>query len=194
MLEDFVESRQLVGAVDISSVYFSLFIIYFIDLRQPCPFLSLSSQALYEPTWISESLTMGRFRQIAAAFTALAVLVAVYLARASPSTEVEPTPTVQGKNGTVLFFINTEYGLSNVHLATTGALLEKHPGIDVHIASFPRLASKVAKVASLPSRSPRPLKIFSSTSFPVENMQKRFQTRWAELGGSPFVISFTPLE
>ncbi|KAI1423191.1 hypothetical protein F5Y12DRAFT_758591 [Xylaria sp. FL1777] len=92
---------------------------------------------------------MGRFRQIAAAVAALAVLVAVFLTRASPSPKDEFTPTVQGKNGTVLFFINAEYGLSNVHLATTGALLEKYPGIDVHIASFPRLASKVAKVSSM---------------------------------------------
>ncbi|KAI0539533.1 hypothetical protein GGR58DRAFT_225323 [Xylaria digitata] len=91
---------------------------------------------------------MGRSRQLAAVFAALAVLVAVFWTRASPSTKVS-TPTIQGKNGTVLFFSNAEYGLSNVHLATASALLEKHPGIDVHIASFPRSASKVAKVSSL---------------------------------------------
>ncbi|KAI0411532.1 hypothetical protein F5X98DRAFT_357071 [Xylaria grammica] len=95
---------------------------------------------------------MGRLRQIVAALAALTVLVAVFLARTSQSTEEEFTPTVQGKNETVLFFTNVEYGLSNVHLATAGALLEKHPNIDVHIASFPRSASKVAKAASLARR------------------------------------------
>ncbi|KAI0512956.1 hypothetical protein F5B22DRAFT_612813 [Xylaria bambusicola] len=94
---------------------------------------------------------MGRLRQIAAAVAALVVLVAVFLARTSQSTEDEfiPTPTIPGRNGTVLFIINTEYGLSNVHLATTSALLEKHPGIEVHVASFPQSASKVAKLSAL---------------------------------------------
>ncbi|KAI0799053.1 hypothetical protein GGR55DRAFT_684348 [Xylaria sp. FL0064] len=101
---------------------------------------------------------MGRFRQMAATLAALAVLVAVFLARTSSSPKFEPTPTVQGKNGTVLFLVNTEYGLSNVHLATSGALLEKHPGIDVHIASFPRLVSKVDKVSSLAQRKSKAAK------------------------------------
>ncbi|TGJ79107.1 hypothetical protein E0Z10_g9652 [Xylaria hypoxylon] len=95
---------------------------------------------------------MGRLRQIAAAFTALTVLVAVFLARASRSTEEVYAPTIQGKNETVLFFTNAEYGLSNVHLATAAALLENYPGIDVHIASFPRSGPKVAKVSSLARR------------------------------------------
>ncbi|KAI3340727.1 hypothetical protein F4824DRAFT_452008 [Ustulina deusta] len=126
---------------------------------------------------------MGRFRQIAAAFTALTVLVAVYLARASPSTEVEPTPTVQGKNGTVLFFINTEYGLSNVHLATTGALLEKHPGIDVHIASFPRLASKVAKVASLAQQKSKAAKDIQFHELPGREYAEALSNQVGGVGG-----------
>ena len=94
---------------------------------------------------------MGRLRQIAAVIAALAVLVAVFLAQTSQSTQAAfvPTHTIPGKNGTVLFIINTEYGLSNVHLATASALLEKHPGIDIHVASFPRSAPKVAKVSAL---------------------------------------------
>ncbi|KAI1127421.1 hypothetical protein F5Y10DRAFT_193524 [Nemania abortiva] len=92
---------------------------------------------------------MGRLRQIAAILAASVVLVAVFLARATPAPEEDLIAPVQGKNETVLFFINVEYGLSNVHLATASALLEKHPDIDIHIASFPRTASKVAKVNSL---------------------------------------------
>ncbi|KAI0869765.1 hypothetical protein GGS24DRAFT_477829 [Hypoxylon argillaceum] len=95
---------------------------------------------------------MSRLRQIATVIAALAVLVAVFLARASPAPRSESIAPVQGKNGTVLFFVNVEYGLSNVHLATASALLEKHPDIDVHIASFPRTASKVAGVNSLARR------------------------------------------
>lgn len=77
--------------------------------------------------------------------------MAVFFAqRASPETEyVAP---VQGQSGTVLFFMNTEYGLSNVHLATAGTLLEKHPDVEVHVASFARSASKMAGIASLARR------------------------------------------
>ncbi|KAJ8128323.1 hypothetical protein O1611_g5311 [Lasiodiplodia mahajangana] len=92
---------------------------------------------------------MGRFRQIAAVLAASVILVAVFLARLSSAPKEDLIPPIQGKNETVLFFINAEYGLSNVHLATASALLEKHPDIDIHIASFPRTASKVAKVNSL---------------------------------------------
>ncbi|KAI8955602.1 hypothetical protein F4801DRAFT_272837 [Xylaria longipes] len=95
---------------------------------------------------------MGRLRQIATVVAASVVLVAIFLARASSSTKVDYIAPVQGRNETVLFFINAEYGLSNVHLATAGALLEKHPEINVHIASFPRLAPKIAKVISLARR------------------------------------------
>jgi hypothetical protein len=95
---------------------------------------------------------MGRLRQIATVIAASVVLVALFLARASPAAKEDFIAPVQGKNGTVLFFINVEYGLSNVHLATASALLERHPDIDVHIASFPRSASKVARVNSLARR------------------------------------------
>lgn len=94
---------------------------------------------------------MGRLRQAATLFATCVVLVAVFLARGSPAAGDFIAP-VQGKNETVLFFMNAEYGLSNVHLATAGALLEKHPDIDVHIASFPCTASKVTKVNSLVRR------------------------------------------
>ncbi|KAI0410029.1 hypothetical protein F4802DRAFT_543079 [Xylaria palmicola] len=95
---------------------------------------------------------MGHLRRIATLVAASVVLVAVFLARTLSPTQADFIPPVQGKNGTVLFFINAEYGLSNVHLATASALLERHPGIDVHIASFPRTAPKVAKVSTLARR------------------------------------------
>ena len=95
---------------------------------------------------------MGRLRQIATVVGALVALIGIFLASTSRQTAEPPIAPVQGKNETVLFFINAEYGLSNVHLATAGALLEKHPNIEVHIASFPRAGPKVDKVSSLARR------------------------------------------
>ncbi|KAI1108812.1 hypothetical protein F5Y14DRAFT_434669 [Nemania sp. NC0429] len=92
---------------------------------------------------------MGRLRQGATLVATCVLLVGVFLARSSPAVAGDLIAPVQGKNETVLFFMNCEYGLSNVHLATAGALLEKHPDIDVHVASFLSTAAKVAKVNSL---------------------------------------------
>jgi hypothetical protein len=52
-------------------------------------------------------------------------------------------PPVQGKNNTVLFLVTDAPGLSNVHHATASALLEHHPGMEVHFASFPSVAKEV---------------------------------------------------
>ncbi|KAI0551673.1 hypothetical protein F4679DRAFT_593066 [Xylaria curta] len=92
---------------------------------------------------------MGRLYQIAAACAASAIAIAVFYASTSLQTTESLALPAQGKNETVLFFINTEYGLSNVHLATASALQQKHSCIDVHIASFPRTASKVARISYL---------------------------------------------
>jgi hypothetical protein len=95
---------------------------------------------------------MGRLHQLTIAAAASAALLAVFLATTSLQTTESLVAPVQGKNGTVLFFVNVEYGLSNVHLATASALLEEYPCVEVHIASFPRAASKVARVSSLARR------------------------------------------
>ncbi|KAI1460637.1 hypothetical protein F4805DRAFT_416567 [Annulohypoxylon moriforme] len=46
------------------------------------------------------------------------------------------TPSAIGRNNTVLFIVNSEFGLSNVHLATAHALLERYPEVRIHFASF----------------------------------------------------------
>ncbi|KAF4969300.1 hypothetical protein FSARC_3455 [Fusarium sarcochroum] len=56
-------------------------------------------------------------------------------------------PYIQGRNRTALFLVNEEHGLSNVHLATASALLENHPDIDVHFASFARIKTKLERIA-----------------------------------------------
>ncbi|KAJ3578718.1 hypothetical protein NPX13_g1845 [Xylaria arbuscula] len=95
---------------------------------------------------------MGRLYQIATVFTALVALTAVFLAsRSNIPSEISFSP-VQGRNGTALFFINTEYGLSNVHLATVSGLLEKYPCTEIHVASFPRTAKKLERLSSLSRR------------------------------------------
>ncbi|KAI0446503.1 hypothetical protein F4803DRAFT_567884 [Xylaria telfairii] len=125
---------------------------------------------------------MGRLRQIAAVVAASVVLVAVFLARASSSVKEDYIAPVQGKNETVLFFINAEYGLSNVHLATASALLEKHPGIDVHIASFPRVAPKIARVTSLARRKVKSAKDIHFHELPGPEYAEALSDRMGGLG------------
>ncbi|KAF2973329.1 hypothetical protein GQX73_g356 [Xylaria multiplex] len=64
----------------------------------------------------------------------------------------------QGRNNTILFLTNNEHGLSNVFLATAYTLLERHPEVEVHYASFPSMArrlERVSKRAQQKSRSAR---------------------------------------
>ncbi|GAP92129.1 putative udp-glucoronosyl and udp-glucosyl transferase family protein [Rosellinia necatrix] len=124
---------------------------------------------------------MGRLRQLAIAVAAFAVLVATFLAQRTSSKE-EFIPPVQGKNETVLFFINTEYGLSNVHLATASALLEKHPGIDVHIASFSRTGPKVAGISSLARRKAQNARGIHFHEIPGPEYAEALSSRMGGLG------------
>ncbi|KAJ4321829.1 hypothetical protein N0V84_005124 [Fusarium piperis] len=73
----------------------------------------------------------------------LIAALALLFAQGSPQL---PTP-IQGRNKTALFLVNEEHGLSNVHIATASALLEKHPDIEVHFASFPKIESKLERIS-----------------------------------------------
>ncbi|KAI1185228.1 hypothetical protein F5B17DRAFT_432780 [Nemania serpens] len=53
----------------------------------------------------------------------------------------------QGRNNTVLFLTNCEHGLSNVFVATAYTLLERHPEVEVHYASFPSIAPKLKRIS-----------------------------------------------
>jgi hypothetical protein len=75
----------------------------------------------------------------------LAASIAHFL---SGETTPQRDPYIQGKNRTILFFSNSEHGLSNVHLATSSALLENYPDIDVHYASFPAVRRKLESISS----------------------------------------------
>jgi hypothetical protein len=70
------------------------------------------------------------------------------------------TPPVRGKKNTVLFLVAGEHGYSNVHAATSHALLENHGEVDVHFASFSSFASKIDRISTFSRRknpSSRPI-------------------------------------
>ena len=88
------------------------------------------------------------------AFSAVsAALIAIVLTQQSRKSRVKQTkplePMVRGKNEAVLFLALAESGQINVQLATAQALMEKHPNIQIHFASFPKAEAMVARVSSL---------------------------------------------
>jgi hypothetical protein len=82
----------------------------------------------------NRSLTLG---------AALIVVLSIFFSR--PTLDLRP-PYVQGRNGTALFLVNEQHGLSNVHVAAASALLEDYPDVEVHFASFPRLKAKLERI------------------------------------------------
>lgn len=66
----------------------------------------------------------------------------------SGNTALPRAPYIQGKNKTVLFLVNEEHGLSNVHIATAFSLLENYPDINLHYASFPRSRKRIERISS----------------------------------------------
>jgi hypothetical protein len=86
-------------------------------------------------------------KQIVTTTSLLAAALALILAVFRPKKTGSPYEPVRGKNNTVLFVANSEYGLSNVHLATAQALLEQHPSIDIHYASFSGAAKKIERLS-----------------------------------------------
>ncbi|RWA13330.1 hypothetical protein EKO27_g1795 [Xylaria grammica] len=62
-------------------------------------------------------------------------------------------PPVIGANNTALFLVTSDYGLSNVHVATAHALLERHPHVQLHFGSFAAMAPRLERVSSSIQRS-----------------------------------------
>ncbi|KAI2465912.1 hypothetical protein F4781DRAFT_445583 [Annulohypoxylon bovei var. microspora] len=77
----------------------------------------------------------------------LVAAVALFLSQWTIKPPTQYTPSVLGRNNTVLFIVNFEFGLSNVHLATAHALLERHPEVHIHFASFPLTAPRVERIS-----------------------------------------------
>ncbi|PCD32332.1 hypothetical protein FGRA07_09584 [Fusarium graminearum] len=80
--------------------------------------------------------------------TVLVALVALLF----PQQKDEHPPYVKGKNGTALFLVNQEHGISNVLVASASAMLETYPDIDIHFASFPKLKGKLERVSKFAKR------------------------------------------
>ncbi|KAG9253746.1 uncharacterized protein F5Z01DRAFT_127520 [Emericellopsis atlantica] len=77
---------------------------------------------------------------------ALLVVGVAYLLSAQHD---EPRPPyIQGSNRTALFLANEEHGLANVFIATAFAMLENHPDIQVHYASWDSARQRVHRAAS----------------------------------------------
>ncbi|RGP72018.1 2-hydroxyacylsphingosine 1-beta-galactosyltransferase [Fusarium longipes] len=88
------------------------------------------------------------FTRILVLGTVLVALLALIL----PQQKESYPPFVKGRNGTALFLVNQEHGVSNVLVATASALLEKYPDIEIHFASFPKLKGKLERVSKFAQR------------------------------------------
>lgn len=77
-----------------------------------------------------------------------AILIAILglWAANRPSTPLPPQKF--GRKNVVLFVTSAHDGFANVHLATSHALSEKYPDLEVHYASFPDLKPKVDRVSA----------------------------------------------
>lgn len=81
---------------------------------------------------------------IASAAALVAVLVAVVYQRSlAPA---PPAPVVQGRRNTALFIVNPFAGLHNVHMATIQSLRERHPEVELHLASWAPAGEIVKRV------------------------------------------------
>ncbi|KAJ2996360.1 hypothetical protein NUW58_g990 [Xylaria curta] len=77
------------------------------------------------------------------------LLIAFFLSWQSMLSPATPRiPPAVGTNNTALFLVTSDHGLSNVHVATAHALLERHPHVQLHFGSFAPMASKLKRISS----------------------------------------------
>ena len=90
---------------------------------------------------------------LVAAFAVLLPALRSFTTSKSPSsTETIPTQRVPGRNNTVLFLSDSHSGFGNIHLATVSALIEKHPDIKIHFASYPKIKTEIKRVSAAAQR------------------------------------------
>jgi hypothetical protein len=58
-----------------------------------------------------------------------------------------PRDYTRGRNNTVLYIVSEHPGHSNVHAATAQSLLQTHPDIQIHFASFPKISKTLERVS-----------------------------------------------
>jgi hypothetical protein len=74
-------------------------------------------------------------------------------------------------------------GLSNVHLATSAALLEHHPDIEVHYASFPKLGNKVSSISTETLTAKPSAKSIQWHELPGPDFLRTHQEHWGDVDG-----------
>lgn len=96
---------------------------------------------------------MGRttYSIVAVIAVLLAVIPAIYRSQWAPAEQLEAAskpPRVSGRNNTVLFLTTDANGLSNVHLAAIFSLLEQHPAVEIHYASWPEMTGRLEGISA----------------------------------------------
>lgn len=87
----------------------------------------------------------SRSLYLAGAF--LAALAAIFFSRNSTDNVASTPRLFPGRNNTVLVLSDAHPGMSNVHVATSHAMLLEYPDLDIHYASFPKM-EKIISTAS----------------------------------------------
>ncbi|KAI0111298.1 hypothetical protein GGR51DRAFT_509623 [Nemania sp. FL0031] len=87
------------------------------------------------------------YRRLMTSSALLIAVLAFLLDRWAASLTPNISQLETGHNNTVLFMTNSEYGLSNVFVATAYALLDRYPEIEVHYASFEQMAARIERVS-----------------------------------------------
>jgi len=81
--------------------------------------------------------------------SAVIAILAALISQWSPPSAPRITTYHQGRNNSVLFLGNSEFGLSNVLVATAATLLEYHPDVEVHFASFPSMGGRLERISNV---------------------------------------------
>lgn len=88
------------------------------------------------------------FRRVLAAIAIVGALIAILLAQ-----RPAPEPLISGRNNTVLFLTDSHPGQSNGHVAAVSQLIESHPLLEIHYASFPSLANRLERIKAKHSKA-----------------------------------------
>jgi hypothetical protein len=112
----------------------------------------------------------------------LCAIVAIFFSRPTPITEEKTF--VQGRNNTVLFLSNDDFGLANVMVATTYALLTEHSNLDIHYGTHRKFESPLANINKL--AAPKALsKPVTTHIFQGANFDDSVQAKIKKYGYSP---------
>ncbi|KAK9320287.1 glycosyltransferase family 1 protein [Lipomyces orientalis] len=87
--------------------------------------------------------------RLATVIAVLAVIGAFLFSKFTAQDDRFLFQTIHGKNNTVLFVTDEHPGFCNVHLATLYSLLENHPEIKIHYASFSKTGRRLKQISSL---------------------------------------------